>query len=100
MEIEAMIRDVFEKEVKRVKARVPPYNEDFAVPSDGGKCKKGQHGLCILSIVVAVAVSIILLKTGTLRSPLVTGEVDVLTLTPSNFAAAFFEFMGTIHSFL
>jgi hypothetical protein len=92
-----LIRSVFEKEVRQFETYVPPYN-GFAISEDEGKDKKEGHVFCFLSIITISVLSIFLLNTGMLRSPLVIEWTNIINLIPEDFAVAFFEFIGAISS--
>jgi hypothetical protein len=98
MNIETIIRNVFEKEIGQLKNRIPPYGRDIGILENKGKSWKERHGFLVLCMIMVSVISIFSLKTGLLRSPLLMELENITTLIPENFATLFFEFITEMNS--
>jgi hypothetical protein len=98
MNIETIIRNVFEEEIGQLKTRTPPCDRDISVLTNKGKGRKKQYGFLILSMLMASVISIFSFKTGLLRTPLIVEWENISTLIPENFISLFFEFIFEINS--
>jgi hypothetical protein len=83
MNIEEAVRNVFEREIGRIEAGVPPPVENTNLPADKGR--KERRGSLVLCLVMASALSVFSLKTGLLRNPLVVEWESLGAVIPENF---------------
>jgi hypothetical protein len=100
LRIEVLIKDVFEKDMKRNLVKIPPFPQNIPVLSIDEKCGRKRHGFLIVAIIVSVLISLFSLQTGMFKSSLVVRWADIVKLFPENPAEAFLGFLQAINSSL
>ncbi|MDR0375810.1 MAG: hypothetical protein LBH85_08835 [Treponema sp.] len=95
MNIEAAIKRAFEKEVEQCQA--PEYRPVVA-PVHREKRRRENYGALALCLFIASALAMVSLKTGVLRSPVIT-LADIINVMPENFTQAFGDWLYALHFF-
>jgi hypothetical protein len=98
MNIEGIIRTVFEKEIGQLKIYIPPYRRDMGLPANKGKHGKERYGFLVLCMIMVLVISIFSLRTGLLRSPLLMEWKNIAALMPKIIVPLFLEFLTKMNS--
>jgi hypothetical protein len=102
MQIDKIIKAVFEREVNRNYSIIPPF-QNYS-PSDLGEktiIKKRRSYLMEIGFAVCFIIILgisVFLKDDVLRSPIVNQGASIAQLFPENPKEAFYDFISAIHS--
>jgi hypothetical protein len=98
MDIEALIKDTFERDAEHYRAETVLFPDDVPVLKGPEKrCKKWQGSL-VISVVIIVLISIFSIKTGVFESAWAIPWADRVELLPENSRETFFKFLQKINS--
>jgi hypothetical protein len=98
MDIEALIKDAFERDAEHYRAGTVSFPGDVPVLADPERRGKKWQGFLVISAVIVVLISVFSIKTGIFESSWVMPWVDMLELLPENPTESFFGILQKINS--